>query len=155
MKKFINRIATLFLAWKHKGKFVWVDGKYNSITLSHQLYKHLLIHTKDKDNQVFVFRVAVPDGWRYCFAAFKNVEPVLGDEVVTNELQLSPKHYFVGFATDQVANILHEYNLSPSGVNKVFVLPKKEEWIDDEGRVLHKYIYYELQPHKHPFIPRF
>lgn len=155
MKKFFRYISNLWFAYRHKGKFVWVDGKYNSITLSHSLYKHLLTHTKKGDNQVFVFRTKAQDGWRYCFVAYKNVEPVLDEGVVTSELKLSPKHYFIGFSCEQVPSILQEYNLAHDGISKVFIIPRKAERLDDEGRVIHSYIYYELQPYKRPYIPRF
>lgn len=155
MKKFFRYISSIWLSSRNKGKFVWVDGKYNSVTLSHSLYKHLLTHTKKGDNHVFVFRTNEPDGLRYCFAAYKNVEPVLKEETITSELKLSPKHYFIGFVTDQVPNILQEYNLAHDGISKVFVIPRTADVLDDEGRVIHSYIYYELKPYKRPYIPRF
>lgn len=155
MKKLFKYIVSLWLAYRHKGKFVWVDGKNNSITLSHPLYKHLLSHSQKRDKQVFVFRIKEKNGWKYAFAPFKSIEPVLEEGVVTSELKLSPKHYFIGFATEQVPHILQEYNLAHDGISKVFVLPKKEEWLDGEERVAHSYIYYELQPYKRPYIPRF
>lgn len=153
MKKFYKYISNIILSSIHKSKFVWIDGKYNSVTLSHQLYRHLLAHTKKGDNQVFVFRTKIKDGWRYSFTGYMSIEPVLNEQVVTSELKLSPKNYFIGFANEHVPSILHEYNLSPDGVSKLYVIPKTQVCRDEEGRTIHRYTYYELQPHRYPFIP--
>lgn len=147
MKKFFHRIKDIILSYIHKDMFVYVDGMYNTIVLSGTLYQHLLVHSRmRRSNQVFLFLNTEQDNPRYSFCAYKSIEPILTEEIATNELKLSKETHFVCFQTDLVANILQKYNLPPVDVTKVMVLPRKMVYRDNEGRAIHKYIYYELQP---------
>lgn len=155
MKKFFKKIKDILLSYIHKDMFVYLDGMYNTVVLSGGLYQHLLVHSRmGKDNHIFMFMATTKEDCRYNFCAYKSVEPILGDGIATSELKLSKESHFVGFQTNLVANILQVYNLPPTDVTKVMVTPRKMVYRDDEGKVVHRYTYYELQPHIYPFVPK-
>lgn len=149
MNRVLNYIADRILAFLHREKYVWVDGLNNSVIMSHQLTKIIASSISKTDDRILFFMKKMKNGkLAYCFCTYRSLEPILDKEVQTVRLNYSKLPYHVWFVTEHVQNILNEYNLSATGISKMSVLPRNGEYTDEEGRLLYRYVYYELIPNR-------
>ena len=105
-----------FLLWwrslRYRRPYVIMDGRDNSVTFSHRLYRHIELSTHCKDAaKVFVFQI--PDWHTYGFS----VNPVLEKETQLADIQYNGKYKTIGFESlcPTVGRILYDYGM-PDGL---------------------------------------
>lgn len=119
MKKILIQIIRAVKALWHHGKFVIVDGRDNTITISKRLYRDM---TSSMRTDFRIYTFAVGNTYAFCFL---DADPSLTEQHAPFELlQISAVHNTIGFHSDIVSCILHKIGLPYDAICTISVIPK-------------------------------
>lgn len=112
--------------FKHRNDFVILDGRANSVTLSKDIYDHI-IKKERTEYSIFVFRLS--DRGTYGFCMCEDWEDLRKANTAFAQLQFNQKYKKVGFRSDypSITAILDEYNLPLNRMVRLTCIPRKSQ----------------------------
>lgn len=117
----ILRILTLFFPLR-----VELDGKDNSVTINHSLYRLLMRLGIEQRNHIIGFRIGMQDGinTRYGFEICPpDLDPA---STITSELLYNTHYRTFGFPLicPTVQQIFYDWQLDPDTIHKTICIPR-------------------------------
>lgn len=112
------------LGFRYRKYFVILDGRANSVTLSKDVYRHIM-QKERTDHSVFVFRLSYRGTYGFCMR--EDWEELCKTNTAFTQLQFNQEHKKVGFRSDRpsVTAILDEYNLPLNRMVRLTCIPRK------------------------------
>lgn len=108
----------------HRKNFVVLDGRANSVTLSHGIYNHIM-QIERTDSSIFVFRISSRRTYGFCLR--EDWEELRKSQTIFCPLQYNQEHKKIGFRSERpsVTAILDDYHLPLNKMVRLTCIPRK------------------------------
>ena len=131
--------------FRHRGMYVIMDARDNSVTFSKRLFKHLNVFEKDEAN-IYVFRLCnqvVEEGSNRTGAIYAfMLNPPFTQETQLGAIQYNAKHKCIGFESlcPTVNRIFYDYGIpADKHIVKLDVIPSQDTHTDPYYIILPPY----------------
>ena len=110
--------------FRHRNDFVVLDGRANSVTISKDIYDHIM-RKERVDSSVLVF--CLPHKGTYGFCMREDLEELRKANTYFTQIQFNQEYKKIGFRTEfpSVTAILDEYDLPLNRMVRITCIPRK------------------------------